>query len=85
MSDILTQEISPGELGRQMLVDLRRRIANNEDVPEEELAAGLLKIREMYGKEKAAAKTKPKARAAKKKPAKSVNADDLLNGLLGDL
>lgn len=81
--DILNQQISEMELTRRNLVDLRRRISNNEAIPEDELAANLLKIREMYGSEKKA--TAAKKKAAPKKAAPKVDADELLGGLLDDL
>jgi len=83
VENILTQTVSEAEQSRRTLVDMRRRISNNEAIPEDELAAAMLKIRNCYGSEaKAKAKktAKPKAAKAPKK-----NADDLLAGLLGDL
>lgn len=77
--------VEDAEITRKTLVDLRRRIANNEAIPPEELAAGLKKIRIMYGNEAniAVKADKPK-KAAKAKKAK-VNVDDLLGGLLGGI
>lgn len=84
MSDILNQTVSEAEVTRRSLVDLRRRIANNEAIPEEELAENLMKIRQAYGSEAKA--TQAKATKAKKAaPKKKVNADDLLGDLLGGL
>lgn len=84
--DKLLEQENPAEVSRRTLVDLRRRIAAGEAVPEEEIADGIRKLRQMYGQEaqtkiqKAAAK-KP----AKKASAKKVDTDDLLKGILGGL
>lgn len=84
-SDILNTEFTPEEAEetRRTLVDLRRRIANNEAVPPAELSAGLLKLRRMYGSEANIAVKAKKPAKAKAKP--KVDADDLLNGILGGL
>lgn len=89
--DLLSQKFSPekAELSRKTLVDMRRRIAAGEAVPEQELADALHLIREMYGREAiaAAAKKKPaaKKKAAPKKAAPKIDADALLNDLLGSI
>ena len=82
MSDLLNQKVSPEDFeeGRKTLIDFRRRIANNEAIPPEELAGALLKIRQLYGKEATKKAAKPK-----KAPAKKVDADDLLKGIIGGL
>jgi hypothetical protein len=86
LNQTLDGELSEAEVTRRTLVDLRRRISHNEAIPEDELASALLKIRKAYGAElkanKSAAK-KPAAKTAKKEP--KVDADALLNGLLGGL
>lgn len=82
---------NPGELSRKMLLDLRRRIANGEAVPPEELAEGVRKLRQMYGEESRLKQAANVGKAVKKgsKAAKAsgvkVNADDLLNGILKGL
>lgn len=88
--DLLEQKFSPekAELSRKTLVDMRRRIAAGEAVPEEELKAALLLIREMYGREAIAAVAKKKPAAKKKAAAKKapkIDANALLNDILGDL
>lgn len=88
--DLLEQKFSPekAELSRKTLVDLRRRIAAGDVVPEEELKAALLLIREMYGREAIAAVAKKKPAAKKKAAAKKapkINADDLLKDILGGI
>lgn len=89
MSDLLNQEITQEdmEVSRRHLIDMRRRIAAGDMIPEEELRDGLMKIRQMFGKEAQAsfAKKKPAKKKAAAKPAKKVDADDLLNGILGGL
>lgn len=89
MTTLLTDEFTPerAELARRDLIDLRRRIANGEAVPAEELARGIREIRIMYGKEAqsavAARAAKEKKPAAKKAAAAKVDVDSLLNGILG--
>ena len=84
------------EVSRKTLVDMRRRIAQGDEVPAEELAEALSLIREMYGREalatvakaKADSKKKAKKKPAKKAPKKKMDkaaVDDLLSGLLGGL
>lgn len=85
IDNILGQEFD-AEVGRQMCIDLRRRVAAGEAVPPEELAKGLALLRKMYGYEaQLAAKSKEpaKKKAAPKK--KKVDADELLGNLLGGL
>lgn len=85
LDDLLNQPISEGEVTRRTLVDMRRRIANNEAIPEEELNDALMRIRKAYGSEakaKAKATKAPKASKAKKPTA---DADKLLGDLLGGL
>lgn len=86
--DLLNQEITAEdmEVSRKNLIDMRRRIAAGEAIPVEELQKGLKMIRQMFGREAQAsfAKTK-KATTKKKAPAKKVDVDALLGGILGDL
>jgi hypothetical protein len=89
VDDILNQKFSPEQMeeSRKTLIDCRRRIANGEAIPAEELAENLKKIRVMYGREAQASHAKKKApakRAAPKK-AKKVDTDSLLSGILGSL
>lgn len=85
MEELLNQpfDAEQVELSRRKLIDMRRRVANGDCIPEEELAEALVLIRKMYGREAQAAK--PKKAAAKSKAKPKVNADDLLNDILGGL
>ncbi len=88
--DLLEQKFSPekAELSRKTLVDMRRRIAAGEAVPEEELKDALLLIREMYGREALAAAAKKKPTAKKKAAAKKapkIDPQALLDDILGGI
>ncbi len=85
--ELLGQVVDVGamEEHRVQLNDFRRRIANGERVPEDELAKAITTIRVLYGCEaekKKQTKAKAKPKAAKKAPPK-VDVDDLLNNLFG--
>lgn len=87
--DLLTQKFSAekAELSRKTLVDMRRRVAEGEAIPEQELADALHLIREMYGREAIAAVAKKKKPAAKKTAAKkpAIDPQALLDDILGGI
>lgn len=80
---LLDEKFSPEQMeeSRKTLIDMRRRIANGDAVPEEELAEALGKIRVMYGREAQASHAKKKTAKKKAAPKKKVDT----NALLGDL
>ncbi len=83
---ILEEKFSPEKMeeSRKTLIDMRRRIADGEAIPEKELTEALQKIRVMYGREAQAAHAKKKP-AKKAAPKKKVDTNALLGDLLSSL